>query len=74
MGDGKQANEHTLPAMLSKAFLSVCMCGKKFKCELFLIKKGFWKDRQTALHSSYVVKWEYQLHIDPHAELCTHTL
>lgn len=40
MGDGKQTNEHTLVAMLSKAFFCVCMCGKKFKCDLFLIKGG----------------------------------
>jgi len=37
-------------------------------------KKDFWKDRQTALGGSYVGEWEYQLRIDPHAELCTHIL
>lgn len=38
MGAGKQANEHTLAAMLSKAFFCVSMCGKKCKRDLFVIK------------------------------------
>lgn len=72
MGPGKQANEHTLAAMLSKAFFCVSMCGKKCKCDLFLIKSISVEIGQ--LPALMPVSGEFQLHIDPHAGLCLHTL
>lgn len=45
---------------------------KKCKCDLFLIKSISVETGQ--LLALMPVSGEYQLRIDPHAELCLHTL
>lgn len=72
MGSGKQANEHTLAAVLSETFFCVSMCGKKCKCDLFLIKSISVETGQVP--ALMPVSGECQLHIDLHTGLCMHIL